>query len=65
MTKRNPTLSDASRELRAAKASGDIARIRKATLGLLDAIHEKMAGVTEEEVDAAVAAARAELRERG
>ncbi|MHB8378104.1 MAG: hypothetical protein ACYDEB_14290 [Dehalococcoidia bacterium] len=36
--------------VRAAKASGQTARLRKAALELLSAIHEKMAGVTEEEV---------------
>jgi hypothetical protein len=36
--------------VRAAKAEGDTTRIRKAALELLSAIHEKMAGVTEEEV---------------
>lgn len=65
MTKRKPTLRHASRELRTAKASGDIARVRKAALELLTSIQERMAGVTEDEVDATVAAARAEQRERG
>ncbi|TAK56125.1 MAG: hypothetical protein EPO22_13880 [Dehalococcoidia bacterium] len=37
-----------------AKAKRDTARLRKAALELLAAIHERMAGVTEEEVLAAV-----------
>jgi hypothetical protein len=36
--------------VRAAKADGDTKRLRSAALELLSAIHEKMAGVTEEEV---------------
>lgn len=44
--------------VRAAKASQDTTRLRTAALELLSAIHEKMAGVTEEEVLAVLDADR-------
>lgn len=46
----------------AAKAGEDMTRIRKAALELLSAIHEKMAGVTEEEVLAVLEADKKEAR---
>jgi hypothetical protein len=48
--------------VRAAKTEGDTTRIRKAALELLSAIHEKMAGVTEEEVLAILEADKKKAR---
>lgn len=48
--------------VRTAKAGGDTARLRQAALELLSAIHEKMAGVTEEEVLAILEADKRKIR---